>query len=200
VSAAIKPEPSETVRLARSFVLPVPPERAFAVMTDAPRLAAVTPGATLTRWDGTTFDATVRLRLGPLPVVGHGAGTLVERDPAARRAVVEVFTARGRWVAAVAAVIVPDAGASSRVDVAADLRVPTVAGRMGRALVTEIGNRMVDQASAALIAQLRAEAGEPGAASEAADEGSIVDRVLVPAVTTAAGVTVAAIRLLRRQL
>ena len=195
--AATKPGPGETVRLARSFVLPVPPDRAFAVVTDAPRVAAVVSGATLTRWDGTSFDATVRLRLGLLPLVGHGTGRLVERDPAARRATVEVFTARGRWVAEVAARVLPDAD-GSRVDMVADLRVPAVAGRIGRTLVADVGNRMVDQASAALAAELRAEAGDQDAAPAVADE-ALVTRVIAP-VTTAAGVTVGAIRFLRRQL
>jgi carbon-monoxide dehydrogenase small subunit len=201
VLAAIKPGPSETVRLARSFVLPVPPDRAFAVLTDAPRLATVVPGATLTRWDGTSFDATARIRLGLLPLVGHGAGRIVERDPVAHRVVVDVCTARGRWVAEVVAVVMAEhAGArTSRVDVVADLRVPTVAGRLGRSLVTDIGNRMVDQASAALIAELAAEAVASGTASPVDDE-SLVTRILAPAVTTAAGVTVAAIRFIRRQL
>lgn len=231
VPAAAKPGPHEIVRLDRSFRLPVPPDHAYAVLTDAPQVAGVVPGATLTRWDGTTFDATVRLRLGLVPVVGHGAGRITLRDPRTRRVAVEVTTHRGRWVADVTAEVTGSgtasgaangvgsgagsgvgsstaSGAGSVVHVVADLRVPAVAGRIGRSLVTDIGNRMADRASAALAARL---CGPAAVEVASEDDGPLLTRVpsaaaasvtttVTTVATNAAGITVAALRYLRRRL
>jgi len=141
------------VRLARSFGLPVPPDHAFRVMTDAEQLADAVPEATLTAWDGTTFTAEVRLRVGLLPLVGHGSGRITDRDVRARRAVVEVSRRDGTPVGEVTITVAPD-GAASTVTLLADLRPPSAGGRLGRSVAVDVGNRMVDRTGAALAARL----------------------------------------------
>jgi carbon monoxide dehydrogenase subunit G len=201
----VPPEPSaeERVRLARSFDLPVPADHAFAVLTDAEQVVDVVPGATLRSWDGETFVATVRLGMGPLPLVGHGTGRLVVRDARARRTVVQVARRDGVPVGTVTITVTPDGAGSSVVAVHADLLAPRAGSRVGRALVTDVGHRMFRLASAELAARL---GGRPASAADAADGSPTrrlphvarAPRLVLPAVagaaTVTAGVTLAVVR------
>lgn len=199
-----------TVRLDRTFTLPVPPDEAFAVLGDARQLAAVVPGATLTRWDGNSFDATVRLRVGLLPLVGHGVGRIVRRDAAAARMVVEVARRGGPRIAVVALTVAAQQE-HSRVRVLAELAAPAAGSRIGRSLVAQLGDRILTQASVALAASLAqgAATAQPagaqlpaGADVAAADDASLFDylpKAVAPVVAGAAGLTVAAIRYVARR-
>lgn len=148
---------ADTVQLARSFNLPVPPDHAFAVVTDAEQIVDAVPGAALTSWDGDSFAATVRLRLGLVPLVGHGTGRLRTRNSGLRHAVVEVARRDGTSIGTVTITVSPD-GEHSRVMVLVDVRAPRAAGRIGRSIVVDVGDRMFAQASTALASKL---AGEP---------------------------------------
>ena len=200
------------IRLAGSFRLPVPPDRAFAVVTDAELVAAVVPGVALARWDGTAFAASVRLRVGPLALAGRGAGRFRRRDRRARNAVVEVARHDGLQVGTVTITVRPD-GEHSAVAVRADLLAPRAGGRIGRAMVADLGHRMLTRAGAALAADLGGDldshlGGDPrGAAPVAAGTGvpagagsavlrlpSLVLPAVTGAATVTAGITVAVCR------
>ncbi|HEY0637792.1 MAG TPA: SRPBCC family protein [Pseudonocardiaceae bacterium] len=180
----------ETVRLDRAFTLPVGPDRAFEVLTDAAQVAAAVPGAALASWDGTTFHASVRLRLGLLPVVGHGVGRMELRDPERKLVRVEVNRRDGEWVASVALAVRPGEDGDSLVRVRADLRAPSTGGRIARSMVAEVGARMVTSASAALATSLGDEAPDPAATAAKAPEHT----GLAGAVEVAAGVTLGVVR------
>lgn len=180
------------MRIERDFGLPVPPDRAFEALTDAREIAAVVPGATLTSWDGTTFEAAIRVRLGPLPVVARGRGRLVTRDPAARRALVEATRRDGSRVAEIDVAVRPDAHGMSRVRLGADVRMPPAAGRLGRSLASDVGNRVLDEAIAALTARLAGEVAPAGAAG--AGLVSRLPGLALSAAEVGAGVTLAVVR------
>jgi len=190
------PQPPPGLQLVRSFSLPVPPDHAFGVMTDAELLADVVPGTTLHHWDGTSFTASVRLRLGMLPVVGHGTGRIAVRDAKRRHAVIEVASRDGVLVAAVTVTV----DEHSTVVLLADLLVPPAAGRVGRSVVTELGNRMFAQASTTLVARLHGQP-PPAAAGGRLGVPRSVTRALgrpgaavADAAVATAGVAVAVVR------
>jgi len=192
----MEPVADDRVQLARSFRLPAPPDRVFAVLTDAEQMVDVVPGATLTSWDGVSFAATVRLRIGPVGLVGQGVGRLRTRDARARRAVVEVTSRDGDEVGTVTITVTPAGAEHSTVAVHADLRAPRAGGRLGRSVVTDVGNRMVHRASTALAARL----GDAERVPAAADGSRVMrlPRLVLPAVagaaTVTAGITVAVVR------
>lgn len=168
-----------TVRLTRSFALPVPPDDAFRVMIDAEQVAAAAPGATLTSWDGTSFTAEVRLRVGLLPVVGNGSGRITARDARARTAVVEVGGRDGTPVAEVTITVGPGDDGST-VTLLAELRTPA-GGRFGRSVATEVGNRMVDRTGTALADRLSAGPAVPPAQAPRGLRSMLGDAVVLPA-------------------
>jgi uncharacterized protein len=181
------------LRIERDIALPAPPWRAFEVLTDAHEVVAAVPGATLTSWDGTAFEATVRVRLGLVPVVARGHGRLVSRDPAAARALVEITRRDGAPVAEVTLHVRADSGGAASVAVLrADVRLPAVAGRFGRSVATDLGHRMVDAAATALAARLADEDAVPAGASP-----GLVARLpgmAVAAAEVGAGITLAVAR------
>jgi len=138
----------------------------------------------------------VRLRIGPVGLVGQGVGRLRTRDARARRAVVEVTSRDGDEVGTVTITVTPAGAEHSTVAVHADLRAPRAGGRLGRSVVTDVGNRMVHRASTALAARL----GDAERVPAAADGSRVMrlPRLVLPAVagaaTVTAGITVAVVR------
>ena len=76
------------MRLEQSFEVPVPVAVAWSVLLDVERIAPCMPGATLTGFDGTSFNGLVKLRLGPVSLSYKGTGRFVERDDPGKRVVI----------------------------------------------------------------------------------------------------------------
>lgn len=146
----------DIVRLTRVIPLPTAADDAYARLLDLEQVAAAVPGTTLTSWDGTDFAATIRLRLGPLPVVGHGRGGFTRRDPESRRATLVVDRLDGARVATVLMAIRADPGVDAACEVAvrADVMAPALGGRVGRVLVREVADRMLDRSTEVFVAAL----------------------------------------------
>ena len=66
------------MRLENNFEVPVPVERAWAVLLDIERVAPCMPGATLTSHEGDDFTGTVKVKLGPVSLTYKGKGRFVE--------------------------------------------------------------------------------------------------------------------------
>src|SRR5919199_4300994 len=113
------------MQLEHTFTVPVPVDRAWAVLLDLDRVAPCLPGATLAEFDGERFAGTVRVKLGPVSLTYQGTGRFVERDEQARRVVIEASgkdRTSGSAAAKVTASLRPDE-AGSRVDVRSDVHI-----------------------------------------------------------------------------
>jgi carbon monoxide dehydrogenase subunit G len=79
--------PPVGIRFETSFAVPASIEDAWKVLLDAPRVLPCMPGAELTQMlDPHRFQATARLRVGPVELLFKGEGELHDLDPAARTA------------------------------------------------------------------------------------------------------------------
>src|SRR5207248_10895637 len=68
------------VKIETSFDVPVPPERAWALLMDVPRVIPCMPGATLTETvDDANWKAAVKVKLGPISLAFD---TTVKREEA----------------------------------------------------------------------------------------------------------------------
>ena len=78
------------MKIRNSFRIPLPPDQAWAVLNDIPRIAGCAPGAELLeqRPDG-AYVGTVAVRLGPVALSFKGTFAYKDRDDAARRVVAE---------------------------------------------------------------------------------------------------------------
>ena len=81
------------MQLENSFTVPVPVDEAWRVLLDIERIAPCMPGAALDSVTGDDFTGRVKVKLGPINLTYQGKASLIEKDEAAHRAVID---ARGK--------------------------------------------------------------------------------------------------------
>lgn len=134
--------------LTNEFRVAVPPELAWDVLTDLERIAPCMPGAQLLEVEGDEYRGTVKVKVGPITVTYKGAATFLERDAAARHAVLraEGREARGQGTAnaTITADLVPD-GDGTHVTVVTDLTVTGRVAQFGRGVLADVSAKLLGQ-------------------------------------------------------
>ncbi|HSF62983.1 MAG TPA: SRPBCC family protein [Paracoccaceae bacterium] len=146
--------------LTNTFVVPVPPDRAWPLLLDVERIAPCLPGATLTEMvDPRSFKGRATVKVGPVALTFDGSAKLVDVDDTARTARLEARgnDAKGRGGAQAEArfALVPE-GSGTRVTVNTHLVMNGAVAQYGRAsgLMQEVANQLVTQFATNLAAQL----------------------------------------------
>ncbi|WP_426565919.1 SRPBCC family protein [Angustibacter sp. McL0619] len=156
------------------FEVPQPIDKVWSFFDDIPQVAACLPGAELTDEqqsdDGSQkFLGRVGIRMGPVKLQFAGTATIVERDDAAKRVVVDASGAdeRGRGQASmlVTATLAPTAS-GTKVDVVQDLQLSGAAAQYGRGMISDVTSVL-----------MRDFAGNMQRRIEAADQGLSPDQV-----------------------
>jgi uncharacterized protein len=161
------------VRIENSFEVAAPPERAWALLMDVPRVIPCMPGAELTETvDESTWKAKVGVKLGPISLTFNADVERTEADEAARRATLKATAreARGRGNAqATIASALAAANGGTRVDIATDLTLSGAVAQYGRGIVQDVATQLVTRFADCLQKQLAepADAGPPAAPPEA---------------------------------
>jgi len=180
------------MELDNSFTVPVPPDQAWDVLLDVQRIAPCMPGATVDEVEGDVVNGRIKVKVGPVSLTYRGTAKFTERDPDARRVVMEASgkETRGAGTAAatVRASLAPDAsGDGTQVTMHTTMNVTGRPAQFGRGVMVEIGGKLVDQ-FAANLAQLIAgdsgadDSGGPASGGAAAVGGS-VDGASAPTAT-----------------
>lgn len=168
------------MRLENEFTVPAPPEQAWALLNDIPRVVPCMPGAELTEIVGENeFKAKVHVKLGPIALT---FGADITRDAVdADAGVVSMTTkarelkGRGGATATIQSTLTPD-GTGTKVSIATDLALSGTVAQYGSGIVADVSNQMVKQFAACIAAQLEAApapaAAEAAPATPAGDAGS----------------------------
>src|SRR5882757_544015 len=140
------------MRLEQSFEVPVPVAAAWSVLLDVERIAPCMPGATLTGFDGTSFNGIVKLKLGPISLSYKGTGRFVERDDPGKRVVIVASGQDSRGAggvqARITAVLHPSKGGeSTQVKVVTDLDIAGKAAQFGRGMIADVSGKLIKQFS-----------------------------------------------------
>jgi uncharacterized protein len=161
------------VKLENSFEVDAPPERAWELLMDVPRVVPCMPGATLDEVvDDSNWKATMQVKLGPIGLV---FATEVSRelvDEAARRVTLAAKARetrnRGRASATVESSLAAASG-GTRVDIVTDLSLSGTVAQYGRGMIEDISAQMVSTFAQCLQDQLgdSAEAAEQAVAAQA---------------------------------
>ncbi len=158
------------MELENSFIVEVPVERAWEVLTDVPVIAPCLPGAKLTEVDGDDYKGTVKVKVGPVIAEYKGAATFVETDEAARRIVLRAegreTRGQGNASATITAVLVPD-GDTTKVTVNTDMAITGKAAQFGRGVMAEVSAKLMKQFADNLAGTVLA-----GAAAEGTPAGA----------------------------
>jgi uncharacterized protein len=133
------------------FEVPAPVDKVWDYLLDVPRMAPNLPGTELTDViDEDNYKGRVTIKMGPVSMRFAGDVEIVERDEAARRAVINAAGAdeRGRGQASmVLTATLAKAGSGTKVRLAQNLQISGAAAQYGRGMITDVTNVLVAQFS-----------------------------------------------------
>jgi carbon monoxide dehydrogenase subunit G len=149
------------MKLENSFDVPGPPETAWDLLLDVPRVVPCMPGAELTEVvDDSNWKAKMSVKLGPISLVFATDVARTEVDEAARRVVLSAsgreLRGRGQARATVDSSLAASNG-GTRVDIVTDLSLSGPAAQYGRGIVADVSEQLVGRFADCLRAQLDAE-------------------------------------------
>ena len=155
------------MQLENSFTVPAPPDVAWAILLDVPRIAPCMPGAELTETIGErTYRGNAKLRVGPVSLMFSGQAEITEIDEANRTAMVKAkgndTKGRGAAEARVVFTLVAE-GDASRVDISSEIDLTGSIAQYGRAsgLIDAIAGQIISD----FAQNLEAEVGAAGDAT-----------------------------------
>jgi uncharacterized protein len=157
-----------------SFDVPLPPDRAWALLMDIPRIAPCMPGAELTEVvDAQNYKGKIAVRLGPVALAFAGRVQLDAIDDASHSARIKAqgSDAKGRGAAnATATFRIEPAGDGSRVLIHTDLMLSGAVAQYGRGvgMIQATAAQIIGQFAGNLRAQLGRDAPPAAAAAAAA--------------------------------
>jgi len=176
------------MQLEHEFEVPVPVADAWDVLLDVERIAPCMPGATVESFDGETIEGRVKVKVGPIQVTYVGTAKFVDKDEAARRAVIDASAKEARGAGTAQATIVAvlhEQGSSTKVTVTTDLAITGKPAQFVRGVMVEVGNKILGKFADCL-------AGEIGGGQSPAGRGVPPARVMTGAETAAAADGIAA--------
>ena len=146
------------MRLENSFEVSAPPEQAWALLLDVPRVVPCMPGAELTETvDDAHWKAQIAVKLGPMSMTFGADVARAEVDEAARRVVLQTkareLKGRGGATATIESSLEPTDG-GTRVSVVTDLQLSGPAAQFGGPVVKTVAGQLTEQFAACLQGQL----------------------------------------------
>ncbi|MFI7588811.1 SRPBCC family protein [Spongisporangium articulatum] len=156
------------MQLTHRFHVPSDLDETWAHFQDVAGLAGCFPGAQVLSVDGDDFTGSCKVKLGPIALVYTGTGRFTERDPGARRLVVEAKgkDKRGNGTAAATATLTmgPAGGGGTDVEVLTDLAITGKPAQFGRGLIQDVSDKLLGQFVDCLEQQLAPAPPEPAPA------------------------------------
>ena len=146
------------MHLSDEFTLDLAPQRTFELLLDLQNVAHCVPGGQIDPPDAEgAYPGRVVVKLGPMKFSYEGTLRIVERDEAARRAVIEGAgkASGGAERATVRSVmeVLPE-GSGARVRMETELDIRGRAAQMGAGIIGGVSRRMVRQAAECLATRL----------------------------------------------
>lgn len=157
------------MEISSSFAVAATPDAVYEALVDLERVGPCIPGATVgPATDDGAHPAEIAVKVGPMRMTYRGTVRIVERDPAARRAVLaaDVREARGQGNARARmtmSVSAAEDGGSS-VASATEVELSGRAAQMGRGIIEDVSQRLVADMAARLSAMLAASPPPPAPA------------------------------------
>jgi carbon monoxide dehydrogenase subunit G len=171
------------VEFENEFTVEAPVDEVYSALLDLERVTPAMPGAqVLERIDDDHYKVAIKVKLGPVTMTYRGDVTVVEKDPSAHRAVLDVKAkeARGQGSAnATVTMALEPQGSATRGTMRAEVQLSGKAAAMSRGVIDDVSKRLVTTFAGNLEGILGSEASTAAGEGEA-DEGS-------PAGSAAAG-------------
>jgi carbon monoxide dehydrogenase subunit G len=146
------------MKLENSFEVPAPPEQAWDLLMDVPRVIPCMPGTELTETvDDSTWKAKMTVKLGPMSFAFATDVRHEEADADARRAKLSArareLRGRGGGQATIESTLTRVDG-GTRVHIVTDMTLSGAVAQYGRGMVQDVASRLVGQFADCLRTQL----------------------------------------------
>jgi len=150
------------LKIENSFEVDAPPEAAWALLMDVPRVIPCMPGATLAETvDDDHWKAKLAVKLGPISLNFDADVTREAADDSARRAVLATNARESRGRGSATATIestLAETDGGTRVDIVTDLTLTGPVAQYGRGMVQSVAGQLTAQFATCLQKQLAAPA------------------------------------------
>jgi uncharacterized protein len=160
------------MELSHQFTVPVPVEEAWDHFQDIASVAECFPGAQVTSVEDSTFQGSVKVKLGPIALVYNGSGTFTEKDETAHRFVVDAKgkdkRGNGTAGATVTLEMTPN-GESTEVSVDTDLAITGKPAQFGRGVMQDVSDKLLNQFVACLEQRMAREDADETPAAPSVD-------------------------------
>ena len=157
--------------LNHEFIVNVPVNDAWIILTDLERIAPCLPGAQLTEVEGDTYRGQVKVKVGPIVAQFKGQASFVTRDDLAHTASLKGegrdTTGKGTASAIITAQLTSVTPTSTKCTVVTDLTISGKVAQFGRGALADVSDKLLAQ-FAENLNQLIASA--PAATTTAATE------------------------------
>lgn len=148
------------MKLSHEFLVRLPVDKAWAVLTDIERIAPCMPGVRLESAAENVFGGRLTVKVGPITADYAGTARFVDRDVEAWTVVLRAegreTKGKGGAAATVTMELAPES-AGTRVAVATDLALSGRLAQFGRGVLGEVSNRLLDQFVQALEREVTGE-------------------------------------------
>ena len=187
--------------LNHEFVVNVPVDQAWQILTDLERIAPCLPGAQLTEVEGDTYRGQVKVKVGPILAQFKGQASFVSRDDAAHKATLKGegrdTTGKGNASAMITAELTSVSATSTKCTVHTDLSISGKVAQFGRGALADVSDKLLAQFSENLNQLISASpASAPASTSTATSEPATTTAPEQPRVRKIDGPEVAPLNLL----
>jgi len=137
--------------LNHEFIVNVPVNDAWVILTDLERIAPCLPGAQLTEVEGDTYRGQVKVKVGPIVAQFKGQASFVSRDDVAHRATLKGegrdTTGKGTASAIITAQLTSVAPTSTKCTVVTNLTISGKVAQFGRGALADVSDKLLAQFS-----------------------------------------------------
>ena len=135
--------------LNHEFIVNVPVNDAWIILTDLERIAPCLPGAQLTEVEGDTYRGQVKVKVGPIVAQFKGQASFVTREDAAHTASLKAegrdTTGKGTASAIITAQLTSVTPTSTKCTVVTDLTISGKIGQFGRGALADVSDKILAQ-------------------------------------------------------
>ncbi|KRO49210.1 MAG: SRPBCC family protein [Ilumatobacteraceae bacterium] len=135
--------------LNHEFIVNVPINDAWVILTDLERIAPCLPGAQLTEVEGDTYRGQVKVKVGPIVAQFKGQASFVTRDDAAHTASLKAegrdTTGKGTAAATITAQLTSVTPTSTKCTVVTDLTISGKVAQFGRGALADVSDKLLAQ-------------------------------------------------------
>ena len=137
--------------LNHEFIVNVPVNDAWIILTDLERIAPCLPGAQLTEVEGDTYRGQVKVKVGPIVAQFKGQASFVSRDDVAHRAMLKGegrdTTGKGTASAIITAQLTSVTPTSTKCSVVTNLTISGKVAQFGRGALADVSDKLLAQFS-----------------------------------------------------